>query len=794
MCVDFLNRRKFLTGVSSLSILLGSPASAWLHGSARPTGKSLIGGFDTNGNSLAFINFMKLANNQQATGGFAYPGVLDASGFPNNSGASLATAITMSMFPPTIVGTNNWVIKWTGDGAFQINPGAAVNVVSSSGCVVSGNLSFGMTVTSNGTSSSPRVVFNFGAGTPGNLPVSFPSGKPYTNMAGLVFCRADQESLNDAGQIFNPDFIALLTALNPRIIRLMDWSGINNSLTSQFAYRAPVAACSFRVSRWQPEAWVGTVGNSGNAYSCSAPSTWPGLVEGATIQGQFTNSNSGTTLAVTGAANNGSNGIRLALADTSTLTTGQNIAFNGSGGVASSGVWPITVIDATHIDLVGPPFQSSLTGTISTTTLNVGGGGPKLISGSGSTATISAGDLATLVFDSVRDAWVYTPRGIGDSGTNGAIPIETQVELCRALNKHLWVNIPFEYTDASVAALATYLRDNLPTNLNAYFELSNETWNNQFTQFSKSYVRGAIFGFPTINAEQGYGYYALRARQIMGSITSIYAAKGQTNYRRVLAFQAFGPSTNIKTYMFNGTDLVAGNAKYNAFTGSTSYSAFPNRPIDFADVISYATYYSGAVLSQGTYAATGTYTGMTGAADDYASGDPTRMASALSWVDTDLRSGTSTIPGFTYQTIGNINTSIYPAWETIAASYDAQRAGGGLGALTVDCYEGGNESLAPTTAQCTTIGISTSYGGSGGSVNTLLTAYKNSALFTQLVIDQYTQMMAQPHSATPAWFALQGASPWSMLPGNTYTGPSSLGASFGGTPFKSWDGTVAYNH
>jgi hypothetical protein len=62
---------------------------------------------------------------------------------------------------------------------------------------------------------------------------------------------------------------------------------------------------------------------------------------------------------------------------------------------------------------------------------------------------------------------------------------------------------------------------------------------------------------------------------------------------------------------------------------------------------------------------------------------------------------------------------------------------------------------------------------------------------------QYTGFLASTHSSTPAWFARQGkvqpTGKWSMLPGNTYTGPASFGGFFTGTPYQSYDATGAFN-
>jgi len=824
-----MKRRSFLLGAaSSLAMCAASPALAgFRHGiiTTTPPGKTLIGGFDENGQSFAFINFLKLANNQQTRGGYAYPGILDNNGYPTSAPS---TAITMSfVIPLGSIYSGNYVLKQRGVSRFNVlraptgtwgninitTPGTSFRVVSDYNSNVISNSRTNITV----AGANPRVVFTLNGlpntGNGNTLAFTFLTTGPVYTTPDIVFCRADQEALLDGGAIFNPDFITLLKALNPKILRTMDWSSVNQTISSQFGYRAPTTALSYRTSRWQPSAWVGSISASGNNFTSSAPSDWSSLSDGVMLQGQFASALGGL-VTFTAAANNGG-AIQLTVSGgTAGMTTGQKIGVDATtGGFNGGGVWTITVDDASHITLQGSTWnavQGTFTGTISTSTLTVGTNSAKVIASAagapisgapGSTTSfIATNTLVTMMYDSVVDCFFTVPRGIGNSDPLGAVPIEIQVALANTLGCHLWSNLPFQYTNSSISSHATVVANALSPGLNCYYELSNEVWNNGFTQFSFAFFRGQALGFPTANA-QNFSYHGLRSRMMFGQIEAAYAAVGKTNYKRVIANQAFGGTAAVKAYKLGGADLApsgthtgTGNATYNTFTGSADYTQFPNRPVDHCDSISYATYYLGAVLTDGTYAASGTYTGMTGAADDYASGDPTRMASALSWVDTDLRSGTSTITNYTVQTIGALNTSIYPAWETLAAFYDGAGRPSGTANLTVDNYEGGCASLAPTTSQCTTIGISTSYGGPAGTVNTLLTAYKNNNLFQQLVHDQYTQMLAQPHSATPAWFALQGASQWSQLPGNTYTGPTSLGAGFLGTPFKSWDGTVAFNH
>jgi hypothetical protein len=66
-------------------------------------------------------------------------------------------------------------------------------------------------------------------------------------------------------------------------------------------------------------------------------------------------------LAITGAASNGSGLIRLTVASTATLTTGEIISVSGVVGTveANGEHWVVTVVDSTHVDLQGSTFVSA---------------------------------------------------------------------------------------------------------------------------------------------------------------------------------------------------------------------------------------------------------------------------------------------------------------------------------------------------------------------------------------------------------------------------------------------------
>jgi hypothetical protein len=70
------------------------------------------------------------------------------------------------------------------------------------------------------------------------------------------------------------------------------------------------------------------------------------------------------------ASNGGPNLIRVAVAATASLSTGQRVTIsNATGTVEANGTWVITVIDGTHFDLVGSVFTNAWVsgGTISLT-------------------------------------------------------------------------------------------------------------------------------------------------------------------------------------------------------------------------------------------------------------------------------------------------------------------------------------------------------------------------------------------------------------------------------------------
>lgn len=76
----------------------------------------------------------------------------------------------------------------------------------------------------------------------------------------------------------------------------------------------------------------------------------------------------------------------------------------------------------------------------------------------------------------------YSAGGNGDYPVNKAgVPVELMVELCNKVKADMYFCFPHAADDVYVTRAATYIRDNLDTELTCFYERSNEVWNYGFT-------------------------------------------------------------------------------------------------------------------------------------------------------------------------------------------------------------------------------------------------------------------------------------------------------------------------
>lgn len=667
-------------------------------GSASSVGRTVLNlGFFWSG-SFPFINMMKMATDQSSSNTL-FPQELTADGYPTGT---LTNSIQQQMRMPTNY-SGDWIIDWTGQvatggnvGFYLTSPTSETITTVSGGAFRVGGAGAFLFLT--GTDGSIRVSFS---APPAAVNVVFDTTGSFSGFTSLRVYRADQEAAQTSGEIFNPEYIAPLQALKPRVLRFLDWSQINQGNVSRYAYLPPDNAMTWGSYFWPPGARPATMttGGSSTAYTC----------------GNGTDHNP--------AAYEDGETIQLRIHTTNTTTTPT---------LARGVLGPKTIIAAQCYAL---PVNN-----------------------------LATNGLVTFVYSAALNAFMAWSNGESPPGTpipHGltiGVPLSVQVALCNKLSMDFWGLFPTYFDDTSAGSFTTYVKGGLNSGLSFWPEFSNEIWNSQFIQTSYAAAVGNAAGMPSTDARDYHYFYALRYRQIMGAVATAWSGRSTNELKRVIAFQS-GNVSPCNTYRLQGTDL-----------GAFGYNVAPNRPIDWCDVMSYATYYQGTELfsAQAAYINAGAIPNLKAAADDYDSGNPVLMAAALAWVDGAVRNGTT--PGL--ESLADLATNVYPPWEALRAAY---------GKLIAN-YEGGYQVLAPDASTCAAIGAT----GYATKINTLLEAFKNNVLFYNLVTDQMNQIRAVSAGTIPAWYYFIIGSvggQWSLYPG-----------ALGTTPYKSFDAIAAFNH
>ena len=432
----------------------------------------------------------------------------------------------------------------------------------------------------------------------------------------------------------------------------------------------------------------------------------------------------------------------------------------------------------------------------------------------GQTNAIPASSNRTYSYSQLLDGWVQ------NLGLNAGTPFEVCAEICNRTGAGYWANIPLMYTTAAASAYGALLANTsiLNAGLPIVVELSNEVWN--FTQFQTTMAGnlGVQIGFSAVNLTDYHDFYALRFIQLIAnSFTSGYTGAGGSRSTLELCIASTvlegdgHYSGQMQNRRWNGQNLTtSGNATYAALGGpdctstTTNYNASPTRPIDLADTTSYALYFKGALI-RGTV--TASFTGGSGqqsyynsifqASADYASGNSTLMASAISAWNDDIVNGTRNgVAGA--DCLNTFLTTNIAGWQTKVASYDAQRAGYSAPAvsapLNVHLYEAaleqglsadsvnGLNTNNPTDLQARFVvegyTLFPTYGASNNEVAAniinLFFAYRNSSVCAGMVQNTYCGGIVTAHpgrNAYPAWYGYTGPSVWAFYPGNLSTTP-----------------------
>ncbi len=269
---------------------------------------------------------------------------------------------------------------------------------------------------------------------------------------------------------------------------------------------------------------------------------------------------------------------------------------------------------------------------------------------------VASHPLVTLTYDATFDALLFSQVGAG-------MPLEVMVDLSNELNIHPWFCIPHMADDDYVTRMATYIRDQLNSDLIASFELSNEVWNGTPGYSETGYASAQAilrWGNNITGASfQSNAWYGWRFYNVMKIISDVF--KGQSSrVNRVMA--------EWTTAFQKGPNDVTPRYRHGKLTGRGG-DLTPVAPITLADSIAIAPYLEGDRRS----------TANTQYVWDYVySGDAKLQAAALAWLDSKMREDS----GHSQQYFKKV---VFPAW---AAMRDSENSKYGIN-LALTCYEGG---------------------------------------------------------------------------------------------------------
>jgi hypothetical protein len=209
----------------------------------------------------------------------------------------------------------------------------------------------------------------------GNLTWSFPAqgtfSTNYSNFTGMVICRSQNVGfggLSDCANIgshyANPDYVSSIKTDNPRWVRWMDQTSVQNSFATSFGARPTTTQFSWGVNNFVPGYWTGLITNTSDALvTASNPANSPssgGPVDGEIVIGYISAANTTTvpTLAVNRTSfgsgrpicSSGVSGLSLTMSG-SVPATGTTISFVFTGGGLTS---PFTYNYVTSTSVNGP--------------------------------------------------------------------------------------------------------------------------------------------------------------------------------------------------------------------------------------------------------------------------------------------------------------------------------------------------------------------------------------------------------------------------------------------------------
>lgn len=524
--------------------------------------------FLQNGGDYPFINHLKTG---QAWGNINSvpkgmpPTEFDTNGYPLSTffsdGDAFGGVLTVFAIPANSNYSGEWVVKGVGTGTVVMSSITGGTLAATLNFVLGGVQRFHGTVNPSATTLTIKIT-----STDATNPIS-----------SLVVCRADEESIYDAGGVFSTAFKNKLIEGKFGCLRFLNWMNCNLSSVSLWANRKPLNYVFYHGYHYAPSLYAGITTNSGDTYSASAPSGWAGLIDKATVHVRFN-----------------------ATASTNTPT----LNIGSTGDIAIKNMFGDT------------------------------------LGADGNNEKPAINRIATLVYDADLNAWIKVggDSSFLSQGIESGCPPEIMLQLCNELGMHPWFPTPYlaaasptNTANDFMSNLATYCKNNGASWMVPRFEGPNETWNTQFyqTQYANN-KSNALWGASSIN--NWYGMVVSLLGQIVSGIYSADRTKYQVicGVQQALGLGASGsdPRLTSATYVSHG-----GGAAYNWVTHvapSTYIGTVLSDQQQIADAYNYSV---GSASAQATIAAsyiTASYETNTGA-NHYSSGYHSKLALYAGW-------------------------------------------------------------------------------------------------------------------------------------------------------------------
>jgi hypothetical protein len=122
---------------------------------------------------------------------------------------------------------------------------------------------------------------------------------------------------------------------------------------------------------------------------------------------------------------------------------------------------------------------------------------------------------------SVTWATRTTPDLLTQNGVDG-ISIEQMIDLANAVGSDPWFTVPWNADDDYIRRMGELVRDRLGQNHRAYFELSNEVWNFQFSAANQALAEGLAEGLATDKYTNHLYRYAEKSTAMHKILTDVF--------------------------------------------------------------------------------------------------------------------------------------------------------------------------------------------------------------------------------------------------------------------------------